>query len=113
MQQYAEEGQAEPGPAVLLSGGRVARALLRQRPRLSGRLVRVRADNCQGNPSNYDRNTPAPPPPPPPSPLRSGPVPSGPAGRMTTGVMDGAAFVFYRCFSLSPPSPRPPSTRPA
>lgn len=54
VQQHAEEGQTEPGPALLLPGGRAARAL-RQRPRLSGRLIRIRKDNCQGNPSNYDR----------------------------------------------------------
>lgn len=56
VQQHAEKGQTEPGPAVLLPGGRAARAL-RQRSRLSGRLVRVRKDYCQGNPSNYDRLT--------------------------------------------------------
>lgn len=54
VQQHAEEGQTEPGPAVLLPGGRPARAL-HQRPRLPDCLVRVRTDNCQGNPSNYDR----------------------------------------------------------
>jgi len=53
MQQHEEEGKTEPGPKVLLPGSRSARAL-HQRPRLSDRLVRVRKDNCQGNPSNYD-----------------------------------------------------------
>lgn len=54
VQQYEEERETEPGPEVLLPGGGPACAL-HQRPRLSDCLVRVRKDNCQGNPSNYDR----------------------------------------------------------
>lgn len=54
MQQHEEKRKAKPGPEVLLPGGGPARAL-HQRPRLSDRLVRVRTDNCQGNPSNYAR----------------------------------------------------------
>lgn len=56
VQQHEEKRQAEPGPKVLLPSGGLARALY-QRPRLSDRLVRVRKDNCQGNPSNYNRLT--------------------------------------------------------
>jgi hypothetical protein len=54
VQQHEEKRKAESGPEVFLPGGGPARAL-HQRPRLSDRLVRVRADNCQGNPSNYAR----------------------------------------------------------
>lgn len=54
VQQYEEERETEPGPEVLLPGGGPACAL-HQRSRLSDCLVRVRKDNCQGNPSNYDR----------------------------------------------------------
>lgn len=54
VQQHEKKRKTESGPKVFLPGSRPARAL-HQRPRLSDCLVRIRKDNCQGNPSNYDR----------------------------------------------------------
>lgn len=46
LQQHAKEGEAQPGPAVLLPGGRAERAHA-GRDRHGGR-PRVREDHCQG-----------------------------------------------------------------